>query len=276
VLSHSSAARLHRLEIPDTEPDVVRLTDEVQWRSGRGYRVARATLPPGDVGRFLRFQATSPARTLIDCAREWSLEDAVVAFDAAMHARAVDREELTAAVMAARHWVGVGVAARALSLADGRAESPLESRGRLRLVGSGLPVPDLQVELHAPGGFAARIDAWYEEAAVALEFDGRVKYTDPRGGRSPGQVLWEEKRREDRIRDLDVRVLRIARADLGSAWPAVVRRLSDLLAVPLMGPRRFSVVQTPEPGRPRLVAEPTGSPERLPGSPSSVLDHVRR
>ncbi|PZA21538.1 hypothetical protein DMO24_09760 [Modestobacter versicolor] len=36
---------------------------------------------------------------------------------------------------------------RAVGLADSRAESPLETRGRLRIAGAGLPPPELQVEI---------------------------------------------------------------------------------------------------------------------------------
>jgi hypothetical protein len=46
---------------------------------------------------------------------------------------------------------------------------------------------------------------------VILEFDGRIKYTDARfrNGRSPEQVLFDEKRREDRLRAVrGVRTLR--------------------------------------------------------------------
>jgi hypothetical protein len=248
VLSHESAARLHRLLLPSSASDVVRLSHEVQWREGRGFRVARAALPTADTRPFLRFRATSPARTLVDCAREWSHTDAVVAMDAALHSRVVSRARLTSAVHAARHWVGVGNAGRALASADGRAESPLESRGRLALIGSGLPAPELQVELHGERGFVARVDAWYEDAAVAIEFDGRIKYAAPLDGRSAADVLWEEKRREDAVRALDVQVLRLVNADLGAGWPAVVARLGRMLAVPYSGPRRFTVVRRREPG----------------------------
>ncbi|MGY1682452.1 type IV toxin-antitoxin system AbiEi family antitoxin domain-containing protein, partial [Geodermatophilus sp. SYSU D01176] len=41
VVSHGSAARLHRFVMPRDLDDEVRLTDEEQWRRGRGYRVAR-------------------------------------------------------------------------------------------------------------------------------------------------------------------------------------------------------------------------------------------
>jgi hypothetical protein len=248
VLSHASAARLHGVPVPRQDGGVVRLTDRDQWRTGRGYRVARAALPSADVVPFLRFSATGPARTLVDCAREWSLTSSVIALDSAVQTGLVARAELVDAVHAARHWVGIGAAGRALSLADGRSESPLETRGRLALLAAGLPLPELQVEVHDERGFAGRVDAWYDDAAVALEFDGLVKYTQPRGGRTPAQVAWEEKRREDRIRALGVRFVRIADEDLGRPWPGVVERIRGLLAGPPPGPRRLAVVRTAEPG----------------------------
>jgi hypothetical protein len=143
-------------------------------------------------------------------------------------------------VTAVPHWPGAPRARRAVELADGRAESPLETRGRLRIVGAGLPRPELQVEIHAGGRLVAVVDGWFDEAAVAVEFDGRVEYTDPWRGRPPEQVLWEEKRREDELRALDIRVVRIVDADLGERWPAVERRLRGALATPGPLPRRFT------------------------------------
>ena len=248
VLSHGSAARVHRVLVPASAGEDVRLTDEAQWRDGRGYRVARAALPAGDVQRLQAFSVTTPARTLVDCAREWALTDAVVAIDDALQGERVNRALLEAGVLAARHWPGVGAAARAINLADGRSESPLETRGRLMLLSNGLPRPELQVELHDARGFVARVDAWYEEAAAAVEFDGRVKYLQPRGGREPGEVLWLEKRREDRVRDLGVRVVRVVQDDVTSGGRVVAARLRELLAHRLAGPRRFTVARTPEPG----------------------------
>jgi predicted transcriptional regulator of viral defense system len=68
VVSHASAARLHRLVLPRDLDDEVRLTDEQQWRRGRGYRVTRAALPAADLQSVLGFGITSPSRTLVDCA----------------------------------------------------------------------------------------------------------------------------------------------------------------------------------------------------------------
>ncbi len=248
VLSHESAARHHGLVLPRSADETVRLTDAEQWRRGRGYRIAAATLPDGDVLRSAAYGVTTAARTLVDCAREWSLTGGVVAMDAAIQSRKVTRAQLVSAVLAASHWVGIGAAGRALSLADGRAESPLETRGRLALLAEGLPAPELQVEIHGERGFIGRVDAWYEEAAVAVEFDGKVKYFDPRNGRTPAEVAWDEKRREDALREHGVRVLRLVSDDIGQVRAELAPRLRGLLASPFAGIRRFRAVGTDEPG----------------------------
>jgi hypothetical protein len=53
-------------------------------------------------------------------------------------------------------------------------------------------------------------------------------------------VLWEEKRREDELRALDIRVVRIADADLDERWARIEGRLRELLAAPGPTHRRFS------------------------------------
>jgi predicted transcriptional regulator of viral defense system len=248
VLSHASAARLHDLICPRRQSSEVRLTAVEQWRRGRGYRVAQAAVSTDETEPWLEFGATSVARTLVDCAREWSLTDGVVAIDAAIQARKTTRAEVHRAVLAGTHRPGLAQAARALNLSDGRAESPLETRGRLAMRASGLPRPELQVEIHGAGGFIGRVDAWYDDAALAIEFDGQVKYTDPRHASSPGKVLWEEKRREDAMRAVGIRFVRVVNDDLGDPWPGTAARIDGLLAAPYIGVRRFRAVPTDEPG----------------------------
>jgi hypothetical protein len=244
ALSHSSAFRL--LGLPARRallPDTVRLTHPTLWRRGGGFTVNRAPLAPADVQHRDPLRLTATARTLVDCAREWPLEDAVIGMDAALLAQKVTPQQLRDAVGRAQGWPGVHRAARAVALADGRAESPLETRGRLRMLGAGLPLPELQVEILADGILLGVVDAWFEEAAVAVEFDGRVKYTDPWRGRSPERVLWEEKRREDGLRAVDVRVVRVVDDDMGAGWAEIESRLRRLLAAP--GPARRAFTTRP-------------------------------
>ncbi len=60
------------------------------------------------------------------------------------------------------------------------------------------------------------------------------------GSHAPERVLWEEKRREDELRALDIRVVRVAEADVRSGWPPTERRLRELLGVPGPAVRRFT------------------------------------
>jgi hypothetical protein len=242
AVSHASAARLHGLPVRRDLATTVRLTDADCWRRGRGFLMKQAPLGPGEVLRSGPLRLTSTARTLVDCAREWDVDDSVVAMDAALLAGRLTLGELRGAAAAARPWPGGLAAVRAASLADGRAESPLETRGRLRIVGAALPTPELQVEIRTGGRLVAVVDAWFDGAAVAVEFDGRVKYTDPWRDRSPERVLWEEKRREDELRGLDIRVVRIAEADLGPRWMRIESRLRELVASPGPAHRRFTAV----------------------------------
>jgi hypothetical protein len=104
------------------------------------------------------------------------------------------------------------------------------------------------VEIHDGDGLIGRVDAWYDEAAVAVEFDGRVKYSDPRAA-SPSEALWKEKRREDRLRDAGPRVVRVVNDDLGAAWPRKAARIRGLLDAPYQSERRFRTVLSTEPVR---------------------------
>jgi hypothetical protein len=240
ALSHGTAAQLRGLPVPRTLDPAIRLTDPERWRRGEGFLMSRAPLLPAEVISSGPLRLTSPARTLVDCAREWSLDDAVVALDAALLARLTTPGQLAEAARAAAAWPGARRAARAVALADGRAESALETRGRLRIVGAGLPPMELQVEIRVNGRLVAVVDGWFEDAAVAVEFDGRVKYTDPWRDRTPAQVLWEEKRREDELRALDIRVARMVDADAGPRWPAMEQHLRRLTSSPGPARRRFT------------------------------------
>ncbi|UOY00797.1 type IV toxin-antitoxin system AbiEi family antitoxin domain-containing protein [Blastococcus sp. PRF04-17] len=243
AISHGSAAVLWGLLVRRGAVTDVRLTDPALSRRGRGFRIVQAPLRPGEIVRSGQIRLTSTSRTLLDCAREWDLEDAVVAMDDALRKKKVTLDQLRDGAATMAGWARISRATRAVALTDGRAESPLESRGRLRLVGAGLVPDELQVEIRSGGRLVGVVDAWFEHAAVAVEFDGQIKYTDPWRNRSPAQVLWDEKRREDELRALDIRVVRIAEADLGGAWQRTEERLRDLLAAPGPSRRRFTATR---------------------------------
>lgn len=113
--------------------------------------------------------ATSLLRTVLDCARELPLREALVICDAALR-RGLDAVALRDAARAAR---GHGAAAvRAVTaLADGRSESPIESC--LRLIAGRLGCVEPQVWIDGVGRVDLVIDGW-----LVLEADGFAHHSD--------------------------------------------------------------------------------------------------
>lgn len=214
VLSGATAAWVWGLPRPRTSPLTVRLTDPHRWRRGRGWLMTHAGLPDDEVTLRGAYRVTTAARTVIDLARTWPEVHAVAAVDAALLRRLTSRAELHRVLDRQASVPGIPRSVRAVALADGRAESWLETWGRLTFAALGLPPFVPQVELWADGRLLKVADGWYPGAALAIEFDGRVKYQRPRYGRTPDDELWKEKRAEDLLRSFGVRFVRIAAEDM--------------------------------------------------------------
>ncbi|MEI4272869.1 type IV toxin-antitoxin system AbiEi family antitoxin domain-containing protein [Klenkia sp. LSe6-5] len=242
ALAGESAAWVWGLPQPRGATATVQLVDPHRYRSGRGWRMTRAALPPGDVVRRGAYDLTSPARTLVDLARDRTVVDAVAAVDAALLRGLVTTAEL-AAVLAARASVpGIPRAVRAVALADGRAESWLETKGRLEWDAADLRPFTPQVELWHDGEYLVA-DGWDEEAALAVMLDGRLKYVDGTYGRTGRDEVWREKRAEDRLRAAGVRFVRLALADFAPRpWREHVACIRALQAVPGPAVRTFRAV----------------------------------
>jgi len=243
VLSGAKAAWVWGLPRPREMPEIVRLTDPDRWRSGRGWVMTRAALPEDEVTVRGAYRVTTAARTVVDLARDWSEIHAVAAFDAALLRGLTTREELRRVLDRQVNVPGVPRSVRALDAADGRSESWLETRGRLTFGALGLPPFVPQVELWVDGRLLKVADGWYPDVALAVEFDGRVKYRRPRYGRTPEEELWEEKRVEDLLRSLGVRFVRVTNKDLGPRRAELDRLVRRQLAVP--GPVRRAFREVP-------------------------------
>ena len=217
VISHSSAAVLHGLPIWASAVSQVHLTRD---RMGGGknrtqVRVHGARLAPEDVTAIEGVAVTSLCRTVLDLCRTLPVEQAVAAGDRALGYGMVV-EALEEALLRLGRSPGVRTAGRAIQLMDGRSESAGESVSRVRIISDGLPAPEPQLVVRSPNGtFVARVDFGWKEQQTVGEFDGKIKY-----GRllNPGQriedVVAEEKKREDAIRDLGWKVVRWVWEDL--------------------------------------------------------------
>lgn len=229
VISHGSAAVLHGLPAPAAALDRVHLTRDRQgggqrrtWLQVHGHR-----LDPTDVCTVDGLAATTPARSVVDLACVLPLPDAVAVGDASLRLRA-ELTDMLAVLERIGPRRGIASARRTLELLDPRSESYGESVSRVRMIELGVlePVPQVRIyDRHRR--FVGRVDFAWPELGVVGEFDGRVKYgrdLDPEA--DPNQTLWDEKVREDVLRELGWLVVRWTWADLHrpDAWIARLTR----------------------------------------------------
>jgi len=183
-----------------TRPEILRPANQARLA---GVRTITTVIPPPVVSR-LAMRVTSLARTATDVAIDLPIPEALVTIDAAVRAGA--RQELMLNELSLRGAVrGCRNARQALAWADGRAESPLESRGRGELLVRGVPVPDCNVVVSL-GGYECRLDTFWEELGIAGEANGKLKY---RGATANQDSLWYEKIRQEWLENtLELMVLR--------------------------------------------------------------------
>ncbi|MGY1773103.1 type IV toxin-antitoxin system AbiEi family antitoxin domain-containing protein [Blastococcus sp. SYSU D00813] len=212
VVSHQSAAVVHGLPlwgVPLGRVHVTRIppaTAEV----GRALHCHVARLREDDVVVVDGVAVTGVVRTVLDLARTLPFEAAVVTLDAALHRRRLDPVRLAEGLAELGRVPGVRSATRAVRFADGRSESVGESRSRVLLHHLGMMPSTIQYEVSdAAGTSLGRADFAWEDERVVGEFDGRVKYGGLlRPGQDPGDAVFDEKLREDAIRDRDLGVVR--------------------------------------------------------------------
>jgi hypothetical protein len=163
-----------------------------------------ARLSPDEVTSVDGVPVTSVARTVVDLGRLLSFERALVPADAALHRRLVTPEALVEAVDRGARRPRNRAARRVVAFADAGAESPGETRSRVAIRRVGLPPPVLQYRVTG-----TRTDFAWEEFRTVGEFDGKLKYgRSLRPGQDPGDAVFEEKRREDALRDHGLEVAR--------------------------------------------------------------------
>lgn len=174
AFSGQTAAWIHGLDLPPCEPIEATVARDVPVRARVGAKLRRASLPPCDVTTRRGFRVTTALRTACDLGSRRDVVESVVALDMALHADLVDVPSLALWVHSHVGANGVKRLRRAVSLAEPRVESPMETRLRLELMRARLPAPIVQKELcDAAGRFLARVDLFYSDVRLVIEFDGQ-------------------------------------------------------------------------------------------------------
>ncbi len=143
VVSHISAAVLHGLPVWAVLLGRVHLTRNRRSgaRKGRQVVLHSAALRDDEIVVVDGIRVTSVARTLIDLGCTLPMAQAVVLGDAALRRGATTRSELERQLSVAAGRPGSRSAGRMVAAADGRSESPGESRSRLLIAAGELPIP---------------------------------------------------------------------------------------------------------------------------------------
>lgn len=220
AFSGLTAARLLGIEAPAPKRPEIVVPDVTRIANRAPATVRCIQLDPPDVVMRLGFPVTSPARTCFDLAGRLPLTEAVAAVDMALHHGHLSLEAFGGYVAAHQGVHGVVKARVVVPHLEPKSESPMESRLRMLLVLNGLDRPDAQVSLCDAGGrFVARVDLYYPEARLALEYDGD-QHRDQ---------LTADNRRQNRLRDLGISLLRYTAPDLKERPGQVVAQVRAAL-----------------------------------------------
>lgn len=222
VVTGAYAASVHGLLLPGraTGVELVLPTSAGPVRVDRNAnaRIARRVIPPQHIQLQGGVHFTSPAWTAVELALSQPLDRALIPLDSALRA-GISREQLLDVIPWMRGRPGVRLLKQAVSEADGRAESALESRSRGLFLLHGLPRPELQFELRAENGQHVRLDFAWPKFRLGGEVDGLVKYDRP-------EVLRREKIREMQIRRMGLDIERWTQWDLDNDLGGLLARLT--------------------------------------------------
>lgn len=215
VFSHYTAAALLGLplyrftgsRVHEIYPqnDVRRSTSRVMRHEG--------ALAEHEIVEIAGIRVTKMNRTILDLTRFASAELALGCTDALLNleffahgesspeSQEVWREAMIAKLDSLSGARGIRSARRVLEFADGRAESVLESVGRLRFARAAIRV-EIQVPVPGPNGHDLRPDFELLDHDAFAEADGEGKYFEKEmtTGRDARHLLREEKARENWIR----------------------------------------------------------------------------
>ena len=202
VASHTTAARIHGLDLLDRPGETVTVTrapGNGSRRSKQRVRLRVAAVPASQVTARYGLRVTTVARTVIDVARTSSFRAGVVTADSALRTKQTSNEELRAILAMCSRWPGVTQATAVVDFADMLSESALESIARVVFRESGLPPPQLQAWVGGDERIG-RVDFLWKQFNTIVEVDGALKYADPDRAR-------QQLRRDAKLRQAGFEVL---------------------------------------------------------------------
>ncbi|GGO06177.1 hypothetical protein GCM10011576_09610 [Micromonospora parathelypteridis] len=169
--------------------------------------VHQMTVAPVDIVEVAGISATSPLRTVSDVILRVDRYPAVSVLDSALNQGRIDPARLAAIPNLIRGRRGAVVARACLAEADGRAQSPLETRSRLRCVDGRVPPDTLQLEVRDDDGYLLGIgDLGWRGPRLIAEADGQDAHGTP-------EAAYADRRRQNRLVNAGWTILRFTWQD---------------------------------------------------------------
>lgn len=169
--------------------------------------VHQLVIAPAQFGRVAGIMATDPLRTVSDLILREERYTAICLLDSALNRRLLSADDLQLVPSLLRGRRGAVTARAYLAEADGLAQSPLETRTRLRCVDGKVPPDALQLEVRDHDGYLIGVgDMGWRAPRVIAEADGRGPHGSP-------DALFADRHRQNRLLNAGWTVLRFTWAD---------------------------------------------------------------
>lgn len=203
ALTHHSAVAMHGFEswrLPLHKVHVTRLDGGAGRHAGDVvHHVGR--LEACEVETVGALPTVRAVRAALESGMLLDAERALILLDSGLRQGLFTTDDLVRQAALMDAWPRSQVLHLVATLADGRSGSVGESRCRHLFWRLGIPAPLLQYDVYDESGLVGTCDFAWPESGVLGEFDGKVKYQRYlRAGESPSDVVFREKRREDRLR----------------------------------------------------------------------------
>ncbi len=219
VLSHTSAALLHGIDLYDADLSDVHVTrlGRVSSRHEAGVVVHTGRVPDTDVVEVHGLLAVCAERAVLEAGTLSTAESSFVAFNSYLNQGLGGHEPLFARFEQMGRWPGTRHLHIPIRMATDKPETVGESRCLWVFSRGHVPLPVCQYPVYdRDGALIATTDFGWPEEHTLGEFDGKVKYGRLlKPGHDSGDVVFAEKQREDRVREItDSRMVRFVWNDL--------------------------------------------------------------
>ena len=214
---------------PHVITDKIKGTDLICWRRGK-------LDPNSKIVDGMR--VASPVRAVCDLAKYDTLESLLVSINHCLCKKLFTKKQILAEIASRKGMRWKNSLLKVLKHATEKCESPLETKAWLAIHRAGFALPKQQENIRSTekrNALLGRVDMFWEvrKRKIILELDGKIKYINQ-------DVLFDEKNREDSLRENKYDVIRATWADVENG--TLIKKL-EKLAIPKRRYRKMIILK---------------------------------